>query len=139
MAILLLLFLSFNEVPPVNKDIFVTVTGMVVGSLSVVIYTIIGRNPDEVDALTKKVDSLQTANDHLVNQKDELEKMVITLQENMIDKISILGVSFIDNLIERKKEMKLAENYDPTERLAAQDRVKIIERKIDKIVADDQS
>ena len=103
LIIFLLLFLSFNEVPPVNKDIFVTVTGMVVGSLSVVIYTIIGRNPDEVNALTKKVDSLQTANDHLVNQKDELEKMVITLQENMIDKISILGASFIDNLIERKK------------------------------------
>ena len=102
LIIFLLLFLSFNEVPPVNKDIFVTVTGMVVGSLSVVIYTIIGRNPDEVDSLTKKVDSLQTANDLLVKQKDELEKMVITLQENMIDKISVLGASFIDNLIERK-------------------------------------
>jgi hypothetical protein len=104
LIIFLLLFLSFNEVPPVNKDIFVTVTGMVVGSLSVVIYTIIGRNPDEVDALTKKVDSLQTANDLLVKQKDELEKMVITLQENMIDKISVLGASFIDNLIERKNK-----------------------------------
>jgi hypothetical protein len=104
LIIFLLLFLSFNEVPPVNKDIFVTVTGMVVGSLSVVIYTIIGRNPDEVDSLTKKVDSLQTSNDLLVKQKDELEKMVITLQENMIDKISVLGASFIDNLIERKNK-----------------------------------
>ena len=104
LIILLLLFLSFNQIPPVNKDIFVTVTGMVVGSLSVVIYTIIGRNPDEVDALTKKVDSLQTSNDHLVKQKDELEKMVITLQENMIDKISVLGASFIDNLIERRNK-----------------------------------
>ena len=103
LIIFLLLFLSFNEIPPVNKDIFVTVTGMVVGSLSVVIYTIIGRNPDEVANLTKKVDSLETANDHLVKQKDELEKMVITLQENMIDKVSILGASFIDSLIERKK------------------------------------
>jgi hypothetical protein len=102
LIILLLLFLSFNQIPPVNKDIFVTVTGMVVGSLSVVIYTIIGRNPDEVNALTKKVDSLQTSNDHLVKQKDELENMVITLQENMIDKISVLGASFIDNLIERR-------------------------------------
>ena len=104
LIIFLLLFLSFNEVPPVNKDIFVTVTGMVVGSLSVVIYTIIGLNPDEVDSLTKKVDSLQTSNDLLVKQKDELEKMVITLQENMIDKISVLGASFIDNLIERKNK-----------------------------------
>ena len=103
LIIFLLLFLSFNEVPPVNKDIFVTVTGMVVGSLSVVIYTIIGRNPDEVANLTKKVESLETANDHLIKQKDELEGMVITLQENMIDKISILGASFIDNLIEKKK------------------------------------
>ncbi len=103
LIIFLLLFLSFNEVPPVNKDIFVTVTGMVVGSLSVVIYTIIGRNPDEVAQLTKKVDSLETANDHLVKQKDELEHMVITLQENMIDKISILGAGFIDNLIKTKK------------------------------------
>jgi len=104
LIIFLLLFLSFNEVPPVNKDIFVTVTGMVVGSLSVVIYTIIGRNPDEVDSLTKKVDSLQTSNDLLVKQKDELEKMVITLQENMIDKISVLGASFIDKKIERKNK-----------------------------------
>ena len=104
LIIFLLLFLSFNEVPPVNKDIFVTVTGMVVGSLSVVIYTIIGRNPDEVDTLTKKVESLEAANYLLIKQKDELENMVITLQENMIDKISILGASFIDNLIERKKD-----------------------------------
>jgi len=103
LIIFLLLFLSFNEVPPVNKDIFVTVTGMVVGSLSVVIYTIIGRNPDEVANLTKKVESLETANNHLVKQKDELEGMVITLQENMIDKISILGAGFIDNLINKKK------------------------------------
>jgi len=104
LIIFLLLFLSFNEVPPVNKDIFVTVTGMVVGSLSVVIYTIIGRNPDEVAQLTKKVESLETANNHLIKQKDELESMVITLQENMIDKISVLGASFIDNLIERKNK-----------------------------------
>ena len=40
---------------------------------------------------------------------------------------------------ERKKELKLSENYDPDERLAAQARVKQIERKIDKIIADDQS
>ena len=55
-------------------------------------------------------------------------------------KLSAKAKKLVDKLlIERKKEMKLAENYDPTERLAAQDRVKIIERKIDKIVADDQS
>ena len=47
----LMLFLAFNDIPQSNKDIFVSIIGMIVGSLSVVIYTIIGKNPDEVNAL----------------------------------------------------------------------------------------
>jgi hypothetical protein len=41
LIIFLLLFLSFNQIPPVNKDVFVSIVGMMVGSMSVVIYTII--------------------------------------------------------------------------------------------------
>lgn len=36
---------------------------MIVGSLSVVIYTIIGKNPDEVNSLQQKVESLQSLAD----------------------------------------------------------------------------
>ena len=55
-------------------------------------------------------------------------------------KLSKAALKKIKPLIqERKKELKLSENYDPDERLAAQARVKQIERKIDKIIADDQS
>ena len=55
-------------------------------------------------------------------------------------KLSKAALKNIKPLIqERKKELKLSENYDPNERLAAQERVKQIERKIDKIIADDQS
>ena len=58
LVIALLLFLSFYQIPRENKDIFVSIIGMIVGSLSVVVYTIIGKNPDEVNALQKKVESL---------------------------------------------------------------------------------
>ena len=55
LVILLLLFLSFHQIPQDNKDIFVSITGMIVGSLSVVIYAVIGRNPDEVQELQRKI------------------------------------------------------------------------------------
>ena len=60
LVILLLLFLSFHQIPQDNKDIFVSITGMIVGSLSVVIYAVIGRNPDEVQELQRKNQSLQS-------------------------------------------------------------------------------
>ena len=44
----LLLFLAFKEIPETNNDIFKVIVGMLVGSLSVVIYTFIGKNPEEV-------------------------------------------------------------------------------------------
>ena len=49
----ILVFLSYNEIPSVNKDVIVSIIGMIVGSLSVVIMTVIGRNPDEVNELKK--------------------------------------------------------------------------------------
>ena len=49
----ILVFLSYNEIPNMNKDVVVSIIGMIVGSLSVVIMTVIGRNPDEVNELKK--------------------------------------------------------------------------------------
>ena len=50
----ILVFLSYNEIPNMNKDVVVSIIGMIVGSLSVVIMTVIGRNPDEVNELKKQ-------------------------------------------------------------------------------------
>ena len=50
----LLLFLAFVEIPDKNNDIFKVIVGMLVGSLSVVIYTFIGKNPEEVATLISK-------------------------------------------------------------------------------------
>ena len=87
MVILLLLYLANNSIPADNKDIFVSITGMIVGSLSVVIYALIGRNPEEVAGLQSKVESQSKHIEMLVQQKDDIEGMLINLQDNLIDNI----------------------------------------------------
>jgi len=95
----LLLFLSYETIPRENKDIFVSIIGMIVGSLSVVIFTIIGKNPDEVNQLKSKVQSLQALTDTMEKRNDQLENMIITLQQDIITKLSVVGAQF-----ELKKE-----------------------------------
>tara|TARA_B100000212_G_scaffold261468_1_gene201352 strand:- start:14654 stop:15055 length:402 start_codon:yes stop_codon:yes gene_type:complete len=90
----LLLFLAYNDIPQSNKDIFVSIIGMIVGSLSVVIYTIIGKNPDEVNSLQKKVESLQALADTMEKRNDQLEAMIIELQRSIIEKLSVVGARF---------------------------------------------
>ena len=85
LVILLLLYLANNSIPKENKDIIVSIVGMIVGSLSVVIYAIIGRNPDEVNQLQSKVESQQKHIDSLVEQKDAYEAQMITLQKEIIN------------------------------------------------------
>jgi len=102
MVILLLLYLANNSIPADNKDIFVSITGMIVGSLSVVIYALIGRNPEEVANLQSKVESQAKHIEMLVKQKDDVEAMLINLQSNLIDNITVFGSSIFDSLKDRK-------------------------------------
>ena len=90
LVIAILIFLSYNEIPSVNKDVIVSIIGMIVGSLSVVIMTVIGRNPDEVNNLKKENEGLKTKVEDLVAQKDSLEHMLITIQHSMITKLTIM-------------------------------------------------
>ena len=83
LIVALLLFLSFIEIPPVNKDLFVAIVGTLVSSLGMVVYTIIGQQPDEVNKLQKKNESLSSIN-------DQLEQMIIDMQKEMIEKLSDL-------------------------------------------------
>jgi len=105
----ILVFLSYNEIPNMNKDVVVSIIGMIVGSLSVVIMTVIGRNPDEVNELKKSNESLSTKVEHLVNQKDELEKMLIEIQTNMIDQLTLLGANAFDTMYTKKKRCSCGE------------------------------
>ena len=85
LVVFILLYLSHNEIPKANKDIIVSIIGIVIGSLSVVIYAIIGRNPDEVADLKSKVESQQKHIDQLVEQKDAYEAQMINLQKEIIN------------------------------------------------------
>ena len=100
----ILIFLAFNEIPSMNKDVVVSIIGMIVGSLSVVIMTVIGRNPDEVNDLKKENTKLSSKNESLVNQKDELEKMLITIQTNIIDQLTLLGSNAFDTIYNKPKK-----------------------------------
>ena len=99
----LLLFLSVHQIPKDNKDIFVSIVGMIVGSLSVVIYAVIGKNPDEVAQLQKKNESLQSLCDQMEKRNDQLEAMIIKIQEDIIDKLTLLGASAFDTIYNRKE------------------------------------
>jgi ABC-type enterochelin transport system permease subunit len=90
----LLLFLAFFEIPETNNDIFKVIVGMLVGSLSVVIYTFIGKNPEEVESLKAKNESLESQVAQIVLEKDKLEKMLREYQSEVIDKLAISGEHF---------------------------------------------
>ena len=106
----ILVFLSYNEIPNMNKDVVVSIIGMIVGSLSVVIMTVIGRNPDEVNELKKTNEGLSSKVEHLVTQKDELEKMLIKIQTNMIDQLTLLGANAFDTMYSKNKKCICGKN-----------------------------
>ena len=99
----ILVFLSFHQIPNMNKDVVVSIIGMIVGSLSVVIMTVIGRNPDEVNELKKQNEGLNSKVEHLVAQNVELERMLITIQTNIIDQLTLLGANAFDTIYSKKE------------------------------------
>ena len=90
----LLLFLAFKEIPETNNDIFKVIVGMLVGSLSVVIYTFIGKNPEEVESLKAKNEALEDKVAGMVVEKDKLEKLLRDTQTEVIDKLAVSGKNF---------------------------------------------
>ena len=90
LIITLLVFLSFVEVPPVNKDLFVAIVGTLVSSLGIVVYTIIGQQPDEVNKLTKKNEALNTLTAQMEKRNEQLEEMIIKIQKDIIHKLTDL-------------------------------------------------
>jgi ABC-type enterochelin transport system permease subunit len=94
MVMSLLLFLAFKEIPETNNDIFKVIVGMLVGSLSVVIYTFIGKNPEEVESLKAKNEALEDKVAAMVIEKDKLEKLLRDTQTEVIDKLAVSGKNF---------------------------------------------
>ena len=59
--------------------------GTLAASIGLVVSTITGAKPDDVNALKHDIEKKQLQIDSLTQGKDDLERMVINLQRQMLD------------------------------------------------------
>ena len=102
----ILVYLTEYTIPEENASIVNTLIGMIAASVAMIISTITGRNPDELESAKKKISTLEARVDMLVSQKDSLEHMIIKMQEDSIDKLSLMSSFYIDDLRKNVKKWK---------------------------------
>ena len=89
LVVIILFYLTKYKIPNENAQIVNTIIGMIVASLAMVISSITGRNPDDLEAAKKKISNLEMKIEMLVASKDMLEGMVIKLKEDPIDRLML--------------------------------------------------
>ncbi len=67
-----------------NKEVVMMLIGTISASIGLVISTITGSKPDDVNALKSEIEKKQLKIDSLTQGKDDLEAMVINLQKQML-------------------------------------------------------
>ena len=95
-----------------NKEVVMMLIGTISASIGIVVSTITGAKPDDVTALKNEVEKKNNQIDLLVKAKDDLEKMVINLQkqmlenqDNVMDKIILKAALEHDDRYMAKKAM----------------------------------
>ena len=68
-----------------NKEVVMMLIGTLSASIVLVVSTITGAKPDDVNALKSEVDKKQSQIDFLTKAKDDLEEMIMQLQKQMLD------------------------------------------------------
>jgi len=68
-----------------NKEVVMMLIGTLAASIGLVVSTITGAKPDDVNALKNDIEKKQLQIDSLTKGKDDLEQMVINLQKQMLD------------------------------------------------------
>ena len=68
-----------------NKEVVMMLIGTISASIGIVVSTITGAKPDDVTALKNEVEKKNNQIELLVKAKDDLEKMVIDLQKQMLE------------------------------------------------------
>ena len=93
-------FLVKFPVLETNKEVVMMLIGTLSASIGLVISTITGAKPDDVNSLKSDLEKKQLTIDMLTKSKDDLEAMVINLQKSMLenqddvmDKICLLYTS----------------------------------------------
>jgi len=86
-----------------NKEVVMMMIGTISASIGIVVSTITGSKPDDVQALKQSLQKKENQIDMLVTAKDKLEGMIIDLQQQMLDNQ--------DNMMD-KIILKAALDYD---------------------------
>jgi predicted transcriptional regulator len=68
-----------------NKEVVMMLIGTLAASIGLVVSTITGAKPDDINALKSDLEKKQLQIDHLTKSKDDLESMVINLQKSMLE------------------------------------------------------
>ena len=96
-----------------NKEVVMMLIGTISASIGIVVSTITGAKPDDVNALKSDLEKKQLQIDMLSKSKDDLESMVINLQKQMLDnqddvmdKITLKAALDYDDRNKAKKLMK---------------------------------
>jgi len=91
-----------------NKEVVMMLVGTLSASLAMVVSTITGSKPDDIEAMKNKVEKLELTIEQLHRNKDEYEKMIINLQNQMVENY--------DNILDRVI-LKSAMDFDDKKRL----------------------
>jgi len=67
-----------------NKEVVMMLIGTIAASIPVIISSITGTKPDDVNSLKGDIEKKQIQIDYLTKSKDDLEAMVISLQKQML-------------------------------------------------------
>ena len=96
-----------------NKEVVMMLIGTLAASIGLVVSTITGAKPDDVNALKSDIEKKQLQIDSLTKGKDDLEQMVINLQKQMLDnqddvmdKIILKAALDYDDRVQAKKILK---------------------------------
>lgn len=100
---IIIIFIQF-PVLDTNKEVVMMLVGTLAASLSMVVSTLTGRDPHDIDALKSTIEKKENQISMLVDAKDRLEEMVINLQkemlqnqDNMMDKIILKAAMDFDD------------------------------------------
>jgi cell division protein FtsL len=96
-----------------NKEVVMMLIGTISASIGLVVSTITGSKPDDVNALKTEIEKKNDQIDNLVAAKDNLEHMIIDLQktilenqDNVMDKIILKAALDFDDREAAYKELK---------------------------------
>lgn len=96
-----------------NKEVVMMLIGTIAASIPIIISSITGTKPDDINALKQTIEKKEHHIELLTSAKDDLEKMVINLQkemlenqDNMMDKIILKAAMDFDDIEYAKKNIK---------------------------------